>query len=114
MQWADTIDFGRCDSEENGNHMKIDATEFRLREGDEVDLGLWATKVKPLCKSNKAYRKILQDHVEQLSDQQRRFYAPNRHALLLVFQAMDTAGKDGAIRHVMSGINPQDCQMFSF
>ena len=48
MQWADTIDFGRCDSEENGNHMKIDATEFRLREGDEVDLGLWATKVKPL------------------------------------------------------------------
>jgi polyphosphate kinase 2 (PPK2 family) len=64
--------------------------------------------------SKKAYRKMLQDQVEQLSDQQRLFYASNRHALLLVFQAMDTAGKDGAIRHVMSGINPQGCQMFSF
>ena len=73
--------------------MNIDVTEFRFREGDEVDLGLWATKVKPLCKSKKAYRKVLQDQVEQLSDQQRLLYASSRHALLLVFQAMDTAGK---------------------
>ncbi|WP_296445270.1 ADP-polyphosphate phosphotransferase [Rhodoferax sp. UBA5149] len=94
--------------------MKIDANAFKLGEGDEVDLGLWATKVKPLCKSKKAYRKELQDHVERLSDQQRLLYASNRHALLLVFQAMDTAGKDGAIRHVMSGVNPQGCQVFSF
>lgn len=94
--------------------MKIDATEFRLREGAEVDLGLWATKVKPLCKSKKNYHKVLQDQVEQLSDQQRLLYASNRHALLLIFQAMDTAGKDGAIRHVMSGVNPQGCQVFSF
>jgi len=94
--------------------MNIDVTEFRLREGDEVDLGLWPTKVKPLCKSKKAYRKVLEDQVEQLSDQQRMLYASNRHALLLVFQAMDTAGKDGAIRHVMSGVNPQGCQVFSF
>jgi polyphosphate kinase 2 (PPK2 family) len=94
--------------------MHINAAGFRLREGDEVDLGLWATNVKPLYKSKKAYRKVLEDHVEQLSDQQRMLYASNRHALLLVFQAMDTAGKDGAIRHVMSGINPQGCQVFSF
>jgi len=94
--------------------MNIDVTEFRLREGAEVDLGLWATNVKPLYKSKKAYRKALQDQVEQLSDQQRLLYASNRHALLVVFQAMDTAGKDGAIRHVMSGINPQGCQVFSF
>jgi len=94
--------------------MNIDVTEFRLREGDEVDLGLWATNVKPLCKSKKAYHKVLQDHVEQLSDQQRLLYASNQYALLLVFQAMDTAGKDGAIRHVMSGVNPQGCQVFSF
>jgi len=94
--------------------VKIDVTEFRLREGDEVDLGLWATNVKPLCKSKKAYRKVLQDQVEQLSDQQRLLYASNQYALLLVFQAMDTAGKDGAIRHVMSGVNPQGCQVFSF
>ncbi|MBC7706363.1 MAG: polyphosphate kinase 2 family protein [Rhodoferax sp.] len=94
--------------------MKIDATEFRLPEGNEVDLGLWATKIKPLCKSKKKYHKVLQDQVDCLSDQQRLLYASNRHALLLVFQAMDTAGKDGAIRHVMSGVNPQGCQVFSF
>ena len=86
--------------------MKIDVAEFRLAEGDEVDLGLWATNVKPMCKSKKAYRQVLQDQVERLSDQQRLLYASNRHALLLVFQAMDTAGKDGAIGHVMSGVKP--------
>lgn len=94
--------------------MKIDANAFKLREGDELDLGLWTTNVKPICKSKKAYRKLLEDQVDRLSDQQRLLYASNRHALLLVFQAMDTAGKDGAIRHVMSGVNPQGCQVFSF
>ncbi len=94
--------------------MKIDTDAFRVRDGDAVDLGLWATKVKPLCKSKKAYRKLLEDQVDQLSDQQRLLYASNRHALLVIFQAMDTAGKDGAIRHVMSGVNPQGCQVFSF
>nr|WP_296485313.1 hypothetical protein [Rhodoferax sp.] len=74
--------------------MKIDANAFKLREGDEVDLGLWATNVKPICKSKKAYRKRLEDQVDQLSDQQRLLYASNRHALLLVFQAMDTAGSE--------------------
>jgi len=94
--------------------MKIDASAFRVGEGDAVDLGLWATKLKPLCKSRKAYRKMLEHQVDQLSDQQRMLYASNRHALLVIFQAMDTAGKDGAIRHVMSGVNPQGCQVFSF
>jgi PPK2 family polyphosphate:nucleotide phosphotransferase len=94
--------------------MNIDVTPFKVREADKVDLAQWATKTKALCKSKKAYRKQLQDQVEQLSDQQRLLYASNRHALLLVFQAMDTAGKDGAIRHVMSGVNPQGCQVFSF
>ena len=94
--------------------MKIDANAFKVREGDEVDLAQWATCTKALCKSGKAYRKLLQEHVDELSDQQQLLYASNRHALLLVFQAMDTAGKDGAIRHVMSGVNPQGCQVFSF
>ena len=94
--------------------MKIDTQTFKVAEGDEVDLGLWATNVKPLSKSKKSYRKLLEDQVDELSDQQRLLYATNRHALLLVFQAMDTAGKDGAIRHVMSGVNPQGCQVFSF
>ena len=87
---------------------------FRVPEAAVVDLGLWATNVKPICKSKKAYRKLLENQVDALSDQQRLLCASNRHALLLVFQAMDTAGKDGAIRHVMSGVNPQGCQVFSF
>jgi PPK2 family polyphosphate:nucleotide phosphotransferase len=94
--------------------MNIDTSPFKVREADEVDLGRWATLVKPLCKSKKAVRQLLQDHVEQLSEQQRLLYASNRHALLVIFQAMDTAGKDGAIRHVMSGVNPQGCQVFSY
>jgi PPK2 family polyphosphate:nucleotide phosphotransferase len=57
---------------------------------------------------------MLESHVEQLSSLQEVHYAANRYALLLIFQAMDAAGKDGAIRHVMSGINPQGCQVFSF
>jgi len=52
--------------------------------------------------------------VEELSSFQRLHYASNRYAVLLIFQAMDAAGKDGAIRHVMSGVNPQGCQVFSF
>jgi PPK2 family polyphosphate:nucleotide phosphotransferase len=94
--------------------MKIDSSPFKVQEGTDVDLGRWPTRVKSLCKSKKDYRKLLRNHVEELSDQQRLLYASNRHALLLVFQAMDTAGKDGAIRHVMSGVNPQGCQVFSF
>ena len=62
----------------------------------------------------KQYQKLLGEHVAELSSLQRLFYASNRHALLLIFQAMDAAGKDGAIRHVMSGVNPQGCQVSSF
>lgn len=94
--------------------MNIDTKAFQVRESDDIDLDRWATKIKPLYKSKKAARQQLQEHVARLSDQQRLLYASNRHALLVIFQAMDTAGKDGAIRHVMSGINPQGCQVFSF
>jgi PPK2 family polyphosphate:nucleotide phosphotransferase len=94
--------------------MKIDPNDFRVREGDDVDLGKWPTRGKPLCKSKKAYGKLLQEHVGQLSELQELLYASNSHALLLIFQAMDAAGKDGAIKHVMSGVNPQGCQVFSF
>ena len=94
--------------------MNIDVKSFKVREGDQVDLGHWATNVKDLCESKKAYRKLLEEQVERLSDQQRLLYASNRYALLVIFQAMDTAGKDSAIRHVMSGVNPQGCQVFSF
>ena len=94
--------------------MKIDATEFRVPAGKKVNLKKWPTHVEPVYKSKKQYSKLLRQHVEELSTLQRLHYASNRYALLLIFQAMDAAGKDGVIRHVMSGVNPQGCQVFSF
>ncbi len=94
--------------------MKINSNDFRVREGHEVDLKKWPTKVDPVYESKEQYKKILDEHVVQLSAQQQLLYASNRYAVLLIFQAMDAAGKDGAISHVMSGVNPQGCQVFSF
>jgi PPK2 family polyphosphate:nucleotide phosphotransferase len=94
--------------------MKISSKDFRVREGDDVDLGKWPTIVDPVYKSKEQYQELLTDHVTRLSSQQQLLYASNRYAILLVFQAMDAAGKDGSIRHVMSGVNPQGCQVFSF
>ena len=94
--------------------MKINSKDFRVREGDEVDLKKWPTKVDPVYKSEEQYQKVLEEHVAQLSSQQQLLYASNRRAILLIFQAMDAAGKDGAIQHVMSGVNPQGCQVFSY
>jgi PPK2 family polyphosphate:nucleotide phosphotransferase len=94
--------------------MKINSKDFRVQPGGEVKLAEWPTIVKPFCRSKRAYQKLLGEHIEELSSLQRLHYASNRYALLLVFQAMDAAGKDGAIRHVMSGVNPQGCQVFSF
>ena len=94
--------------------MKIHLKDFRVEEGDDVDLAKWPTKVDPVYRSKARYKKLLDAHVEQLSAQQQLLYASDLHAILLIFQAMDAAGKDGAIRHVMSGVNPQGCQVFSF
>ena len=94
--------------------MKIDPEEFRVPEGKKVHIGKWPTRVRPFYKSKNDYHDMLRDHVERLDAQQQLLYASNQHALLLIFQAMDAAGKDGVIRHVMSGVNPQGCQVFSF
>ena len=94
--------------------MKIDTQRFRVRAGAAVDLAKFRTRVKPFYASGREYRKLLAADIEALSELQELHYASNRHALLLIFQAMDAAGKDGAIRHVMSGVNPQGCQVFSF
>jgi PPK2 family polyphosphate:nucleotide phosphotransferase len=94
--------------------MKIKSKDFQVQEGDKVDLKKWPTLVNPAYKSKKEYKTLLEEQVDELSELQRLHYASNRYALLLIFQAMDAAGKDGAIRHVMSGINPQGCQVFSF
>jgi PPK2 family polyphosphate:nucleotide phosphotransferase len=94
--------------------MRIDSKDFRVRPGEKVKLNQWPTRVKPFCKSKKEYQQLLEEHVAELSSLQRLHYASNRYALLLIFQGMDAAGKDGAIRHVMSGINPAGCQVSSF
>jgi PPK2 family polyphosphate:nucleotide phosphotransferase len=94
--------------------MKINSKDFRVRHGATVKLREWPTLVPPVCKSRKEYQKLLEKHVAKLSELQRLLYASDRHALLLIFQGMDASGKDGAIRHVMSGINPQGCEVFSF
>ena len=94
--------------------MKIHSKDFRVREGDDVSLDKWPTRAEPVYKSKEEYQKLLGEHVEHLSSLQELLYASNRHAILLIFQAMDAAGKDGTIKHVMSGVNPQGCQVFSF
>lgn len=89
-------------------------SSFRVPPARKVSLARRATDVPPLYTSKKNYRKLLDEYREELSDLQNVLYAHNRYAVLLIFQGMDAAGKDGAIRHVMSGVNPQGCQVFSF
>jgi PPK2 family polyphosphate:nucleotide phosphotransferase len=94
--------------------MKIDVKDFRVQEDEKVKLKKWPTLLEPVYKSKKNYHKLLKEQVRELSSLQRLHYADNHYSVLLIFQAMDAAGKDGAIRHVMSGVNPQGCQVFSF
>ena len=94
--------------------MKIDITDFMARPGKKVRLKEWPCKIEPYYESEEQYLKTLDHHVKQLSAMQDLLYAHSRHALLLIFQAMDAAGKDSEIEHVMSGVNPQGCQVFSF
>jgi len=93
---------------------KLHPSAFQVREGQTVRLNAWPTEVKPFYKSKEDYVKLLRKHKEDLSELQTLLYAHDRYSLLLIFQAMDAAGKDGAIKHVMSGVNPQGCQVFSF
>src|SRR5271165_175846 len=95
-------------------NMPIDSKAYHVPSGKKLSLSKWPTAVPALTKSKKNYQKLLEEHVGALSALQQLHYASNRHALLLIFQGMDAAGKDGAIRHVMSGINPQGCQVFGF
>ena len=96
------------------NKSPIDATQFRVKEGDKVDLADWPTLLDPVYRDKDDYHALLASQIVKLSDLQQKLYARDRDSLLLIFQAMDAAGKDGAIRHVMSGVNPQGCQVTSF
>jgi PPK2 family polyphosphate:nucleotide phosphotransferase len=94
--------------------MKIDSKVFRVPHHKKTHLKHLPTVVKPFCESKEEYQTLLEKHVEELSSLQQLHYASHRYALLLIFQGMDSAGKDGAIRHVMSGVNPEGCEVFSF
>jgi PPK2 family polyphosphate:nucleotide phosphotransferase len=92
----------------------IAVRDFCVRQGSTVQLDHRPTRVAPFYTSKNHYRALLDDQIKRLDRLQRLLYAANRYAVLLIFQAMDAAGKDGAIRHVMSGVNPQGCQVSSF
>ena len=92
----------------------VDVKRFRARGGRKIDLGQWPTRIASFYKSKDDYHELLAKHTRRLSERQTLLYAHDRYALLLIFQAMDAAGKDGVIKHVMSGVNPQGCQVFSF
>src|SRR5512144_236424 len=94
--------------------MKIDPDDFRVKDGKNVSLKKWPTEIKSYYETKKQFKEGLQERVDELSELQNLLYASNRFAVLLIFQAMDAAGKDSAIKHVMSGVNPQGCQVFSF
>jgi PPK2 family polyphosphate:nucleotide phosphotransferase len=94
--------------------MKINIKKFLVKPMEKIKLKECTTNVTPIYKSKKHYNKLLKEHVEKMSSLQQLHYATNRYALLLIFQGMDASGKDGAISHVMSGVNPQGCQVFSF
>src|ERR1041385_6545108 len=84
-----------------------DADNFRLKDWDPGD-------TNHLDIEKDEAKKLLAEGVKRLSELQEKLYAQDKWAVLLIFQAMDAAGKDGAIKHVMSGINPQGCQVYSF
>lgn len=94
--------------------MRIKLTDYRVSPGSEVDLRKRPTAVHPVYRTNRDYRDLLSAHVQELGAQQELLYASDRYALLIIFQGMDAAGKDGAIAHVMSGVNPQGCRVVSF
>ncbi len=85
-----------------------DGNKFRLKDVDPGDTAGHTSEDKPRAKQ------ALQTGVQALSELQEVLYAQDRWGVVLIFQAMDAAGKDGAIKHVMSGVNPQGCQVSSF
>src|SRR6478672_10302202 len=94
--------------------MKKTAKSFKGRPGHSVDLAERPTLVKPVYASKAECLRLLDDHVDRLSTQQELLFATQRHALLIIFQAMDSGGKDSCIKHVMSGVNPQGCNVFTY
>lgn len=93
--------------------MNFDYSKLRVQEGTKVNL-----KNFPTCEeggyTKQSAKEEIKQNIKELNKFQERFYADDRYSLLIILQARDAAGKDGVIRHVMSGINPQGCRVHSF
>ncbi len=88
--------------------------EFKARPGKEVDLKKYETDLEHKDLTKEEGEELLRLGIQKLAELQDKLYADNRYGLLIIFQAMDAAGKDGAIKHVMSGLNPQGVKVTSF
>ncbi len=95
-------------------HIKIDLSPFTYTGVNQFVESESPTKIPDIYKDSKEYKELLEEYQEEIDELQNMMYAHDRYAVLLIFQAMDAAGKDGTIRHVMSGVNPHGLQIFSF
>jgi PPK2 family polyphosphate:nucleotide phosphotransferase len=95
-------------------HMKIDTNRFLVPPDSNLSLESFPTSIRPLYSNKADYESKLDETRAELRDLQQLLYAHDRYSLLLIFQGMDTSGKDGAIKHVFSGVNPQGFQVYSF
>ena len=93
---------------------KVTTDQFKVPADTPISLGDYDPKFKGEFKNQKAAKKQLKDDIKLISDLQYQLFAENKRALLIIFQAMDAAGKDSAIKHVFSGLNPQGCEVHSF
>lgn len=93
---------------------KLSSKQFQIPQGKKLRLAKRPTSIRALYKTKEEYKERLDEQVDQLRRWQDVLYADNRYSLLVIFQAMDAAGKDGVIKHVFSGVNPQGCQVYSF
>ena len=94
--------------------MKIDVSRFRVKAGTKAKLKELPTRTKSICGSEDEYKDRLEQHVKQLAKLHELLYATDKYAVLLILQGMDAAGKDGVVKHVMSGVNPTGCHVTSF
>lgn len=94
--------------------MRMNIEQFRVEGGEAIQLKKFRTSIAPFYRTKEQYQELLDKDTERLSALQSLLFAHNRYSVLLIVQAMDAAGKDGVIKHVMSGIDPQGCEVFSF
>ena len=94
--------------------MDLDLSKFRIVSKKKFSLSNYSPSFSGKLKSKESAQRFLKKNIEHMVELQNKLYAENKWALLIIFQAMDAAGKDSAIKHVMSGLNPQGTEVFSF